>query len=394
MAGSSYSIIGGGIVGASIAYHLSKEIDAPITVYEKSTIASETTAKSGATFGWYGDQTQIEMKKYAWELYNEFMEDPVDEPCYVHTGSLKVATSEEQSNSIREILEPGYTGEVPKLMTAPESASMDFYTDTEIKKNIFVPDLATEEIEGAVYRPHFGYMDPVSLTKEFVKRAERQGVEFQTKQEVTNIKTDQGSVTEITVNEKQIPVDELICAAGPWNIKMAEMVGLDLPVEHTLGPVVNLKLKKPLPYTMPLLSHEETGTFCRQNRDGSFLVGHRPRDENAPDRFNPDEVGDKIPEELRQQALEEISRLLPCLEDAEQTTEWIGVRSTITDDRPIVGWTDIDGFSIAAFDSSGIQLAPAVGRMITQQLVHNDPTKHYSDLSITRFNGYSDLHNN
>ncbi|WP_080503422.1 FAD-dependent oxidoreductase [Halococcus thailandensis] len=69
---SGYHIIGGGIVGASIAYHLSCRTDAPVVVHEQGELASETTRKSLAFFGYYGDNFQYQMKRYAMDLYNQF----------------------------------------------------------------------------------------------------------------------------------------------------------------------------------------------------------------------------------------------------------------------------------------------------------------------------------
>ena len=101
-------------------------------------------------------------------------------------------------------------------------------------------------------------------------------------------------------------------------------------------------------------------------------------------------MDETVPEEIKIEGLDRLGELIPDLAEATVADEWVGIRSITPDGNPVVGWTDLEGFSIAAFHTSGIQLAPYVGKMITNQLVHGDPDPLYEELSITRFDGYSD----
>lgn len=389
---TDYAIIGGGIVGASIAYHLSKRTEDTITVFEKETIGSGTTARSGANFGWYGDPAQIEMKRYAWELYNEFLRDPYADLKYEFSGTLKVTSSTKQAEQLKQICEGSYDGPTPKLLTGQEVDTVTYLSGSEIERTLFVPQLDTSTIEGAVFRPNWGYMDPVALTHEFAARAEQQGVEFCEQTTVTDIERSEGTVSAVIAGGESVMTSQVICAAGPWNLQMADTIGLDLPVSHTLGPLFRLDASPPSQCTLPSIVNEDSGAFCRPDFDGTYLLGHRPRDPNAPDHYDPDTVIDEVPDGLRDQALDSMAELLPFIADADIVNERVAVRSSVRDNRPIVGWTSIPGFSIAAFDSSGIQLAPAVGDIIAQQLVNGNPTKHYDAVSISRFDGYTDIH--
>jgi glycine/D-amino acid oxidase-like deaminating enzyme len=102
-------------------------------------------------------------------------------------------------------------------------------------------------------------------------------------------------------------------------------------------------------------------------------------------------VGETVPSEIRDAAIEFVEDLIPGMMDAAVVDQWVGVRSVTPDGNPVVGWTDLEGFSVAAFHTSGIQLAPAVGDVLARQLVDGDPTEYYDALSITRFDGYSDV---
>jgi len=391
MATTKYAIIGGGIAGASIAYHLSDRTDAEITVFEKGTVASQTTARSGANFGWYGDPAQIRMKRYAWDLYNEFLRDPHADLKYEFSGTLKVTRSAREASRLKRLCRDAHDEPVPKLLTGQAVDTVSYLSSDEIERTLFVPQLDTSEVEGAVFRPNWGYMDPVALTQEFVFRAERRGIEIREHTPVTDIELNDGAVTAVVADGETVATSQVICAAGPWNLKLAERVGLNLPVSHTLGPLFRLDASTPARCTLPSIVDEDSGAFCRRDFDGSYLLGHRPRDPNAPDVYEPDTVIDDVSDDLHQRAIESLRHLLPFLDEATVIDEHVAVRSSVGDDRPVVGWTSVPGFSIAAFDSSGIQLAPAVGDIIARQLVDGAQTEYYDAVSISRFEEHEDV---
>jgi glycine/D-amino acid oxidase-like deaminating enzyme len=231
---------------------------------------------------------------------------------------------------------------------------------------------------------------PHELAYEFLWRAKENGVTVESGVKITDITTKSDRVTGITTDDgRNIKADEVICAAGPWNIDIAESVDIDIPVEHTLAPIVNLEPESPLEYDLPAINHFESPyAFHRRSRN-EILIGHNPGYENGT-RYEPGVVSEQVPTEIRDKGLDLLVKLLPKWQDAEVVDEWVGVRSITPDGNPVVGWTGLKGFNIAAFHTSGIQLAPAVGRMIAQQLINNEPTSYYDMLSISRFDGYED----
>lgn len=93
MAGTRYAIVGGGIVGASVAYHIGERTDDSVVVYERGWLAAETTFRSTAMIGVSGPDPYHRMKEYGLRLYNEFFADPAAKPQYRQSGRLRVATS-------------------------------------------------------------------------------------------------------------------------------------------------------------------------------------------------------------------------------------------------------------------------------------------------------------
>lgn len=388
-----YAVIGGGIAGASVAYHLSERTDEPITVYEQGTLASETTYKSMALLGRQGSETVFRMKSYALDLYNEFLADARANPQFHIVGSMGVATTREGADVFRRSIDRSEGEDYDSLVTGAQRVPSEYLSGEEIHRSIIVPLLRIEAITGALYRPKNGYMLPQELALEFIARAEDNGVEVRTNTTVTDITTEDGRVTGLETDSETVEVDEVICAAGPWNPTIARMAGLEIPVKHTLAPIMKLQPSETLPHLIPHTKHYETRIYFRGCHDGTVFVGHNPNEitpfEEAA-QYDPGSIDETVPESVRDQASDMIERLYPFLLDADIVDEWVGIRSKTPDGLPIVGWTSVEGFSIAAFNSSGINLAPAVGQTIARQLVEGDPTEYHDALSITRFDGFSE----
>lgn len=390
---STYGIIGGGIAGASIAYHLSQRTDDSVVVFERQSPASETTYKSVAQYGFYGDETQYRMKRYGMKLYNRFFRESRVNPRYTSMGILTAATEADNADRMEEAVRTDGDTYFGKMGMGFDRDLVEYIDGDAIKEKLLLPPVDEEPIEGALFRPKVGYMDrPQELAYEFLERAKDNGVDVRANTAVEEITTDGGRATGlVTEGGEEVELDEVICAAGPWNIELAESVGIELPVKHTIAPILVLRPDDQSDYTLPAINHFESPyTFHRRSED-EFLIGYNPGDvyEDATE-YDPRTMGETVPEEIRDRGIDLLQRLVPDLIDAKVVEEWVGIRSITPDKNPVVGWTDLEGFSIAAFHTSGIQLAPAVGKMIAQQVLDDDPTDYYDDLSITRFEGYTD----
>lgn len=381
MTETDIAVIGGGIAGASVAYHVSRKTDRSITVYERDELASETTAKSAAFFGFYGGAIERRMKRYGMELYNRLLAAPRSEPRYDLIGRIYAATSTETDRQLRRRAEKAIS---------EAARPVRYLAADELKQTVFVPELEPESLEGALYRPHVGFMRPRELALEFAARARENGVSFETGTTVEEVTVEDGRTTGVTVDGTHVDADQVVCAAGPWNGRVARTAGVDLPVNHTLAPILKLDRDDHAGHTLPIISHEESGVYVRGHEEGMVLVGHYPTDENTKTEYDPADVSQTISEDTREEMWRVIDQLIPALGDADPVDEWVGVRSHTPDGNPIAGRTADEGFFVAAFNSSGIQLSPAVGRMIARQLVDEASTEYDDALSISRFEGYDD----
>jgi len=387
---TEYAIIGGGIAGASAAYHLSERTDDPVTVFEQGELLDETTSKSFALFGYYGGDVQYRMKEYAMELYNQFMTSPRGNPRYHLIGRLGLATTAEEADRLAAAAS-GNSEESAKVSTNAETVPVEFLSSDDLHQSMVAPLLDESTIEGAIHRPKVGYFPPTDIAREFVERARENGVEFQEQTAVTDVVTEKDRVTGLITDDGSVSVDEVVCAAGPWNIELARKAGIEIPVKHTLAPVLKLKPSRSLPHTLTSMKEIESGySFRGDAEDGTVLVGNNPGGWEDATEYIPSDVSESVPADLRDGAWNAVDRLLPDLSDATVVDEWVGIRSATPDGNPVVGKTAVDGFSLIAFSTSGIQLSPASGYVVAEQLVNDNATDYYDDLSISRFDGYDD----
>lgn len=389
---TTYAVIGGGIAGASVAYHLSQRTGDPVTVFERGSLLEETTAKSFALFGYYGDPLQYRMKRYAMTLYNEFMANPYGNPRYYQIGRLGLSTSSDEAARLRDAVQnPEEAESRAKVGTNVDRVPVEYIDADDLHELLVTPLLNTSAIEGAIHRPNVGYFPPTTIAGEFVERARENGVTFREGTTVTDVLTTDGRVSGLDTSDGEVDADEVVCTAGPWNVLIARQAGIGIPVRHTLAPALELEPIDPLPHTLTSMKEIETGYSFRGDADnGTVFVGNNPGGWEAGTEYDPSEVPNTVPDDIREGCLNTVSRLFPSLATASVVDEWVGVRSVTPDGNPVVGRTSLPGFSLVAFSTSGIQLSPAAGYVVANQLLDDDPTDFYDGLSITRFEGYDD----
>lgn len=379
------AVVGSGIGGLSIAYHLSSETDAEIAVYERNDeLAAETTAKSGAFIGHWGHESssRLELMEYTMELYNQWLEDPKTDLSYHHVQRLHLSTSnegaQELANELSEWREPR------SKSGGSQGREFAHYIDGDDLKQLFLlPDLNLGEISGALYTPNLGYLTPQDLAQEFLLRTQSQGVQFKTGEDVELVVED-GQIVGISRDDQLVEAEEVIVACGPWTPKLMGKAGVNLPIRHSLAPVLKLSLPNKKLHPFPFIQHRESGYYMRQNSDGTIFLGHQPSGFDEAKQLDPSQVNG-IPDQVRDGALEFAASLSPKLQEATIVEEELGVRSLTPDRAPIVGRTEVDGLSVAVFSANGIQLSPAAGKLLTQHFLYDESPAQYGYMSPHRF---------
>jgi sarcosine oxidase subunit beta len=382
--GGPIGIVGGGITGASVAYHFATRSERRVVVFERGELAAETTAKSAGYVGFRGGHTPThrELMHHGIRLYNEFLADPETDVRHRTLGGLGLATTADG----REQLRARYR-RVRGERDGPGAGFVEYFDGDALAESLLLPDVRTTEVAGALFWPNYGYVSPAELAREFAVRAERAGAEFRTGTDVTDL-VGADAVRGVETSAGRVDVDHLVLAAGPWNERLASAVGVDLPLRYSVAPA--LLIDDPSRNAYPSLTHRESGVYLRQHHGGRVFLGHYQGDYHEASPGRPDMPG-SIPPDLRSRILETAARLVPGLADPAVSEEWVGLRSLTPDRNPVVGWTDVAGLSVASYNATGIQHAPAVGEIVARQVLDGDPTRFYDDVSITRFDGYADV---
>ncbi|MFB6309612.1 MAG: NAD(P)/FAD-dependent oxidoreductase [Salinirussus sp.] len=371
-------VVGGGIVGASIAHAITRRSDRQVTVFERqSSIAAETTAKSNAMFRRTGDAAERRLKREGLACYNELLAtqqlDHDVDPIYERVDRLETATTPEGAAGLQDRAAEG-----PGTYLEP----------AEIIDHALVPELAVDAVTGALWFPDALRLEPRVLAREFAHRASSAGARFETNTAVQDIRVENGAVAGVRTDAGSVDTDTVIAAAGPNNPAVAAMAGIEVPIRHTLGPILDVRPRAPLQHTLANVKHPETGVYYTGRADGTVMIGRAGGPYERAERRSLEKLDeDRVPDTIRETMDETARTVLPglALDRIDINDEWVGLVSKTPDGAPIIGFTEVEGFGIAAFNSEGIQLAPAAGRILAEQVIDERSPAEYPHVDPGRF---------
>lgn len=349
-------IIGGGVIGNSIAYHLSERKTEGILLIEKNFPLSGT---SGSTQAWVWIHTKspvwyAEFSMYSAELYS-FLSKKIGDFEYQRTGGLAPFFDK--------------TGEEYAKKLADE------YNKAGIKIDILDRDEVLEKepainpnILGATYSKMDGNINPFRLVEMYMKSSQKNGVHYSFYNQVTDIQKN-GDTYIIRTNKEIYECKRLILAAGPWSNEIGRMLNIEIPIEQVRGQIL---VSEPL---SPFIRSTVKG--IRQANNGEVLIGYSQ--ERAG--FNRGSTLDVI-----QKTASVAIKYIPELAEANIVRCFSGIRVVPKDGIPILGkipW--MDNLYIAVMHS-GITLSPLVGTLMTELILDSETSISLDRYSITRFN--------
>ena len=349
-------IIGSGIVGSSVAYHLTEQGCHNVLVIEREAHQGKgSTGKSmGGVRAQFSTDVNIEMSRYSIDFFSRF-DEVVGHPAdYRPHGYLFCATNERHLDYLKTNRERQRSKGVTnvELVTAKEIAE-------------FVPQLRTDDIVGGTYCPTDGFVDPHSVMMGFMLRARERGARLWLETEVTGIETDATRhVTGVQTTRGPVSTRVLVNAAGAWANAVAKMAGTDLPVEPLRRQLVPTEPFDGLPQRFPMVIDMSTGFHFRREGKGILLAWNDPQETPGfKTDFDPAFV-EKI--------LTHAAARVPRLADAEVNPRraWAGLYEMTPDHHAIIGPAqDVSGlYFVNGFSGHGVMHSPASGR-ITADLI-------------------------
>ncbi|MFB6090552.1 MAG: NAD(P)/FAD-dependent oxidoreductase [Halobellus sp.] len=361
-------IVGGGIIGTSIAYRL-READFDVRLLEKDVLGAGTTADSAAMLTHHQedpDRETYELRARAWAWYEEQIADGTLE--FDRIGTLHLAKTDAEYETIREM----------------RRSFDEFGLDLEIlpPDEIAEHGIASDDLRGGLWFPEDGVLDPGGIVQFFAADAREAGVEIETGVEVTDVTTDDGAVTGVETTDGFRAADVVVNAAGPWAPRVNDLVGVDVPLRHTEGPILVLRGDQPI--SLPFTFFEE-GVYFREEGTSQVLVGKLATDYEESRTMDPDGT-QSVEGSMYQQVGEVAEAYLEGVLDFDVISEWNGVRTVTPDGRCILDETDVDGYVLACGMSGyGVTIAPAVGDLLAEWLTTGRKPELLETLATDRF---------
>ncbi|APE94889.1 NAD(P)/FAD-dependent oxidoreductase [Halodesulfurarchaeum formicicum] len=345
------AVVGGGVVGTSIAAALAEQ-DLPVRLYEKDSLGAGTTSKSMAIFFWHQDDpngTEHRFRERAWETYGPLIEAGTLE--FTQVGTLETAPELTDVPAVRAVWKGMQELGVETEWLEPEALA--------------AKGLDPEAFEGALFVPADGFLDPSEIIQHFTDRATEGPATIETGVEITDIHTEDGRVTAIETSDGTESVSGVVNAAGPWAPQINDLVGVDLPLRHTRGPIV--VLSREAEFSLPFMILRNEHYFREDGRNQAF-GGRFDTSYETAEQFDPD-ANHTVDQTFYLDIAGEIEQSVPRLADAEIVNDWVGFRTITPDGRPFVGETAVEGFYTAVGMSGyGVTRAPFVGELLADQI--------------------------
>jgi len=365
-------IIGGGVHGCSIAYHLAK-LGCPRTVLlEKDSLASGGTGRSAAGFRHqFGTAVNIRLAAASIRMFEGLAEElgyPYDLEVY-QGGYLMLAYS---SSQLEQLKKNAF------LQEEVAGAGTQILSPVEIKE--IVPALAVDGLAGGSFNRRDGHANPFHVTYAFALAAQRLGVEIRTGTEAVEIFCEQERVRGVRTSRGEIietPV--VVNAAGPYGAVVARMVGLDIPLYPERHQIL---VTEPLEMFIPcMIISFQHGTYFKQVPHGSILMGvgdpqHEMKDFNQRSTW-----------QFLEDVAKKITFHMPVLKEVRVVRQWAGLYDKTPDSQAILGAAPgIEGFYLdVGWSGHGFMLGPVVGRIMAQMITGQEPEIDVSAFSAERF---------
>jgi sarcosine oxidase subunit beta len=348
-------IIGGGIVGSSIAYHLTVAGCKDVLVIERETAQGKgSTGKSmGGVRAQFSTPVNIQMSLYSIPFYASF-EERLGFPCdYRPQGYLFCATSEKHLTYLR-------ANQEKQIALGLKNVGMISADEIRVR----YPQLRADDIVGGSFCSTDGFVDPYSAMIGFMTWASEHGAKLWKNAEVTDIAQSGGTfIVETTKGAVSTP--KLVNAAGAWAAEIAKMVGVDLPVEPLRRMLVPTEPFDQFPHTAPMIVDMSNGFHFRPEALGFLLAWNDP--EETPG-FKTDFEPSFI-EKILTRAADRV----PVFENLAVNPKraWAGLYEMTPDHHPILGPVpQVPGFFCAnGFSGHGVMHAPATGKILSDLIL-------------------------
>lgn len=377
-------IIGGGVVGASVAYHLNERGMRDCIILERENmLGNGSTGKAtGGVRAQFETDINIQLSLYSLDFFRDWEFDCEYEP----RGYVFLATTDKHLDYLKRTVarqrELGY--EDVHIVDTEAIAAM-------------VPELNCDDIAGGSYGPQDGFINPLAVLEGFATAAAFLGTRVLTGHGVRSINVAGGRVTGVRTSQGILECDNVVICAGAWARHIAATAGIDLPVYPQRRQIVWARAPKPLPPDLPMVIDLSNGFHFRPARDFSFKA---PDGETSlfashdilfayPDPDEPVSFSTDFEESFLERVGEIAAHRAPFLTGSKIVYEKCraGLYENSPDHHAILGGCEVDGLYFAnGFSGHGVMHSPATGRALAEIILDGGSSfLDVSSLHIDRF---------
>ena len=374
-------VIGGGVVGCSVAYHLAKFGWKDTILLERDQLTSGTTWHAAGLVSQLGPSAAItKIRKYTLDLYKE-LEKKVDHSAGLRlNGALSIAQNK------------GRWQELQRQATTAQLYDIDvkILDKTQIKKDY--PFINTDELIGGILMPGDGAADPSGVTHMLAKAARIEGAQIFEKSPVEEILTKNGKISGVKVNGQEIECEYIVLASGMWSRQIGEKAGVSIPLYPAEHFYIVTEPIKNLSKTMPVIRDFDNRTYIKEDA-GKMLVGifegnsipAWDKTNVVPENFSFGEFQENF--EHFEPYLNAAVKRFPVLETAGIRKFFSGPESFTPDTNTLLGETpEVKNFFVCCgLNSIGIGSGGGVGKVTAEWLINGYTNEDIFSYDIKRF---------
>ncbi len=342
-------IIGGGVMGASTAYHLALRGQKNILLLEKDEFfGSEATGRcAGGVRYQFSTEINVLLSLQSLPMLERFKEEIGQEINFRRCGYLFVLTQPEDVKTFRHSLE----------LQQNLGVRTEWLTPDDIHRRL--PLMRFEDALAGSFNPEDGLVDPNCVVMGYVGAAQRLGVQCLNNVEVTGIQVAAGKIVGVETNQGTISTPGIVNAAGPWAGVIGQMAGVVVPIDPYRRQIMTTSPLPEVPQDFPFVLDFAQSLYFHREGEG-ILTGMSNKDEVVG-------FDQTVDEDFELVNLEAAITRMPCLEKAGLLSHWAGLYEVTPDAHPIYGKTPVDGFYlVAGFSGHGFMHGPISGKLMAE----------------------------
>jgi sarcosine oxidase subunit beta len=362
-------VVGGGVMGASIAFHLAEAGVGEVVLIERGELASGSTSKAaGGVRAQFSDPLNIQLGARSLEAFAAFGTRPGHEIDFRRVGYLFLLSRPEEVTTFERSIELQNRLGVPSRLLDPAEARR------------LSPPVATDGLLAAAFSPDDGLATPEAVVQGYAAGARRHGAHVETGCELLEVRVAGDEITGVVTTRGVVETPTLICAAGAWSARVGELAGVELPVTPSRRQVVLTEPVPGLPARLPMTIDMTTSFYFHQEGPG-LLMGMSLEDE--PPGFNLDRDDAWIP-----RLADAIALRAPSLAEVGVAGGWAGLYELTPDHNAIIGEAPRPARFLYAtgFSGHGFLQGPAVGEVVRDLFLNRPPPIDVTPLTVDRFN--------